>query len=735
VRIAFGQESIVKSERFDALARLIAQVGDRQESRRSVLRAAIVGGLAVASGPATGVAAPASRLATRSRNQDAGIDPLIAELAFQLEYDRDRIIAFVQDEIGYEPYAGALRGPVGTLWSAAGNSVDKAQLLAALLDASSIRARLVIGTAKAEDLTAAYRQGLAQPVSEALTGAFGYLINPSGTTPATPAATLPDTARAKVEAFREALLGEATSRIATHSEQIAAALTDAGVALAGNDLVIPDPEIDQHVRVQVAKGTEWIDVDLTGGKSADQGAAPQVLDAIPDEWFHTITMRITHEEVRGDASEAVQSLEHVFRSQDLATADLALTHLTGADKNTFGLDLGGLLGGTESYYATLVAGDELISSDVPMVFGGQGGVLDALGEAANGVSDGEPIAEMLEIEIASPGSEPIIVRRPIFDRLGQHRADPQVDLSTLEPVNQAQLGNGEKAYIPLSVMHSFAVVTGAVPAGYSVLPKTGESVLTAFSAAARGTQATRQAIVRHGKGIGQAGFVNRPSLVRYVYAPALERTGEQDSLRISADILADSRSGEGGGKGAPFGIVAGVTSQIAEETALDPRLFDVLTDIGIQGHRPSEYGSSVGAIIEQASKAGIPLTVLDTADALAAYPGDLQPIARALVAAHIDGGSVVVLPVRMDPEAAGWWVYNPLTGTLFDQLADGTGGAMLLAPMSEYALKLATWVQVRAPYLLLAECIAALASAANDYLGGDKWGAVANAIEKFGACK
>jgi hypothetical protein len=724
----------VKSERFDALTRLIAQFSDRQESRRSVLRAALAGGLAVAAGPGSGIAAPARRLATRSQNQDAGIDPLIAELAFQLEYDRDRIIAFVQDEIGYEPYAGALRGPVGALWSAAGNAVDKAQLLTALLGASSIRTRLVVGTTKSEDLKAAYRKTLDQPASPALDGAFGYLINPSGTTPATPPATLPDTAQARVEEFRESLLGEATSRITSHAERIVTALVDAGVALASDALAIPDLEVNQHVRVQIANGTEWIDVSLIGGNPGEPGAAHEVLDAIPEEWFHTVTMRISHEEIRGETLESVQSLEHVFRSQDLATTDLALTHLTGADKNAFGFDLGGTLGGTESYYATLVAGDELVSSDVPMAFGGQGGVLDVFGEAGK-VSDGEPIAETLEIEIASPGSEPIVVRRAIFDRLGQHRADPQIDLSKIEPVEQAELGKGEKAYIPLSVMHSFAVVTGAVPTGYSALPKTRETVLTAFSAAARGTQATRQAIVSHGTGIGRAGFVNRPSLVRYVYAPALERTGEQDSLRISADILADSRSGEGAGKGIPFGIVAGVTSQIAEETALDPRLFDVLSDIGIDGRRPSEYGYSVGAILDQASTAGIPLTVLNSADALAAYPGELQPMARAMIAAHIEGGSVVVLPAKLDPEAAGWWVYNPRTGSLFDQLADGTSGAMLLAPMSEYALKLATWVQVRAPYLLLAECIAALASAANDYLGGDKWGAVAGAIEKFGACK
>ena len=135
------------------------------------------------------------------------------------------------------------------------------------------------------------------------------------------------------------------------------------------------------------------------------------------------------------------------------------------------------------------------------MFGGQGGILDALGGGGD-VGDGEPISEMLEIEIASPGGEPIVVRRPIFDRSGQHRADPEFIFPKLNPSNRAELGNDQRAYVPLSVMHSFAVVTGAVPTGYSVLPKAQETVLSSFSAAARGTQATRQAIVGHGNTVG-----------------------------------------------------------------------------------------------------------------------------------------------------------------------------------------------------------------------------------------
>ncbi len=61
--------------------------------------------------------------------------------AAELGFDRERIIQFVQRDIAPEPYQGALRGPLGTLWSAAGNSVDRADLLAALLRSSGERVR------------------------------------------------------------------------------------------------------------------------------------------------------------------------------------------------------------------------------------------------------------------------------------------------------------------------------------------------------------------------------------------------------------------------------------------------------------------------------------------------------------------------------------------------------------------------------------------------------------------
>lgn len=73
-------------------------------------------------------------------------DPYVVAKAAELGNDAARIFEFVSDEIGYEVYQGSLRGARGTLWSKAGNALDQASLLVALLRASGIPARYVRGT-------------------------------------------------------------------------------------------------------------------------------------------------------------------------------------------------------------------------------------------------------------------------------------------------------------------------------------------------------------------------------------------------------------------------------------------------------------------------------------------------------------------------------------------------------------------------------------------------------------
>jgi len=72
-------------------------------------------------------------------------DQYMLDQAGILTQDPLREFAYVQG-LGYESYKGSLRGTRGTLWSAAGNSLDKSSLLIAMLRASNIPARYRHGT-------------------------------------------------------------------------------------------------------------------------------------------------------------------------------------------------------------------------------------------------------------------------------------------------------------------------------------------------------------------------------------------------------------------------------------------------------------------------------------------------------------------------------------------------------------------------------------------------------------
>jgi len=68
----------------------------------------------------------------------------------ELKGDIARIFQFVRDQIVYESYLGMLRGAKGTLISMAGNSLDQALLLQALMDENKIKTRIVRGELNTE---------------------------------------------------------------------------------------------------------------------------------------------------------------------------------------------------------------------------------------------------------------------------------------------------------------------------------------------------------------------------------------------------------------------------------------------------------------------------------------------------------------------------------------------------------------------------------------------------------
>lgn len=78
-------------------------------------------------------------------------DPEIAALAEKLGHSPAKILAWVHDNIKYEPYWGSLKGAKGALVAGSGNATDQASLMVALLRASNIPARYVSGEIQIND--------------------------------------------------------------------------------------------------------------------------------------------------------------------------------------------------------------------------------------------------------------------------------------------------------------------------------------------------------------------------------------------------------------------------------------------------------------------------------------------------------------------------------------------------------------------------------------------------------
>jgi hypothetical protein len=76
-------------------------------------------------------------------------DPYIMAQAQALNNNPTQIFQFVQTQTVFQAYSGSVRGARGTLWSLGGNSLDRASLLIALLEAAGYTAQYVQGNISA----------------------------------------------------------------------------------------------------------------------------------------------------------------------------------------------------------------------------------------------------------------------------------------------------------------------------------------------------------------------------------------------------------------------------------------------------------------------------------------------------------------------------------------------------------------------------------------------------------
>lgn len=298
----------------------------------------------------------------------------VASRADALAGGVEAAFALVRDEVAYEPYAGALRGAWGTYSSRAGNSVDRALLLAYLLNRKGINVRFALGRLAQQDRERLLRRAFERP----------------GEIP-----TLPQ----RPGGFQQRLF----ERASRDYRRVRATL--------GNQLPpVTEPtqaqvleEMEPHVWVQAEAGAQWIDLDPSFSDSrigVPLATVDQTADALPPELHQRVVVRVIAEHLSDGVLVPATLLEVERDAVDLCQTQIALVHqptlsgvreLGGAISNALGT-------ATDNWTPVLWIAGELA----------YGTNLD--------VAASSFVAEWLEFELQWPGGRREVTRRPLASR-------------------------------------------------------------------------------------------------------------------------------------------------------------------------------------------------------------------------------------------------------------------------------------------------------------------------------
>ncbi|MFL5758319.1 MAG: hypothetical protein ACJ789_01195 [Thermomicrobiales bacterium] len=694
---------------FDDLARSLVKPANHRSSRRALLRSVGLGG-------AAGLAASIlGRETATAAFQDATPPPVpkpepvdppinivsVAQKAFELGLDADAIFRYVADEVRYEAYSGALRGETGTLWSMAGNSVDQALLLAALLREALVEVRFAIGTldnATAQQLVdsmvvdADTFRALDQRAQIANLSVNGTSVLDAPAGEGTTPVLTPEQ--------RQALDGAAKARealIAEGDRQVSESLNLITDALASKNITLPDPaaptlperERQQHVWVQYAAGTEWIDLDPSF-PNADAGkifgTAVETVDQLPADLDHVVRFRLDKESVSGGAPHRETILTMERNARDLVGVPIVFTHIDPAIMKELGSEIEGLIEGGVNYVPIFIAGEEAESADRWLQFDSGGGILgDGLGgETSN---EGDTLAEWLITEIVTPDGALEPIERVIFDRVGfEKRAEAaadgiQIDLTTVPLIDPVDMGEAGSKYPPMLSFHSLAVVGSQVPPWLFDPSRLTSNFLSALSIGQHGYHMLRDRLsVDLGLAQGHRFYADAPNVTAHRMEPINITSGQIPEFSIEADLIHRSVVAlpvEEATAEAHAGVLAGVLAHVAERMSLDSTSW--ARDFAAES---LPAATSVGRVFEEAGKQHIATTVLlpETADADVATL-DISPQAAARMREALAAGQVIIVPekaVQIDGvPVTGWWQIDPATGKTLDRMENGRGNVAL----------------------------------------------------------
>ncbi|MGD9738892.1 MAG: hypothetical protein AB7O56_00540 [Bauldia sp.] len=595
--------------------------------------------------------------------------------------DTDALVAWVRENTRLVPYLGNLRGPRGVLSDRAGNSLDRALLLAELLaDAGEeVRlARTTLDPAAAEALLATTERpaavpSLATPSREELLALFAD----------------PRMPEAEVEAAVDQMLA-ARTRIETTVPEQTGTLVPILVAAVGGAIDGAAAEVRaaalgalaDHFWVQLRRGGRWIDLDpdasIVGPQVAAETLAP---DALPDELRHQVTVRLVLELQDAAGRREEQLLDYGWFTADRPAEALVLSHafsgLEAIDQLLGAADVGdrvlGLLDAETAWTPmlrtadTLVA-DRLFTADGMVreanlaVFAGTGAAIGGLfADVGDLLGGGEPVAaepaiptaEWIEIEIRAPGAEPRTERRAIFDLVGP---------AARAAGTMVEIGPDQLRQRALRLAGPTDIFVFAAGASDVELERASVSAVATLADNVRSVAATEAF-----PPVDEVPYQPRIPLALLQYAN--ERLAHGGGAPISAAnvVLMHERfdwDGAAATRRLEFDIVF---NDVAgdPEAGLAQGVADTVLEDALAG---DESGANAAAIHLADIAAGLEWRLVTAAD----IGGEGDFVAR--LRADVDAGFLVVAPPDFsDPARLAWWRIDPRTGNALGLMPSGGG--------------------------------------------------------------
>ena len=246
--------------------------------------------------------------------------------------DPRALFDWVREDTSWIAYRGLLRGPIGVLMDRQGNSLDRAVLLATLLESAGHTVRLAHG-----ELTRQQAFDVLPLLVADRAAAFAAQGLPIPEGPGSAVQQVASEYRLDGVALNQQLQDQAQTVLRIASELDARVVDQTGRLLKAvqrpNDEDMWSQEVDaaitaltDHWCVQRQSGGTWVDLDLLSSNGAALATPTKTLAAaaVSSEQHHEIAVRVIAEQWADGKVREFTALEHTLRPADLIGRSVVL---------------------------------------------------------------------------------------------------------------------------------------------------------------------------------------------------------------------------------------------------------------------------------------------------------------------------------------------------------------------------------------------------------------------------